>query len=373
MKIGIMTFWESQENYGQLLQAFALQKQLLEMGHEPFLIKFHRVAPASKELKHRIKNFKLARFVKRRLQTIGLLPSKPSRGFDAFRKNHLTIGDNSYFDLKSLYANPPIADAYICGSDQVWNSSFMISCEPFLLGFGPASVKRVAYAASFGNSNLSDDIKIMFEKHLRSFHAVGVRESGGLKLCQEVLNYKDAALVADPTLLFNKEEWSKLLDIKKNDSTKGKKAFIYTLANSQINDKAKYIEFAKNLPETEVVHVTANNDVGGNLFPTIPGWITEIANANFVITNSFHGMVFCIIFNRNFVILPNTGKAVGMNDRIMSILKKLGLEEHAATDFNAEEMTHLTTKKVDWPSVNQLIKDWAVESKTFLKNALVNN
>lgn len=367
MKIGIMTFWESHNNYGQLLQAFALQAYLKKEGHEVFFIKFHRIAPPKRQplLKQLIKS------VIRKIQGDSTSLDH-SRGFDDFRKEHLTFSENGYKNYQELLDNPPIADAYVCGSDQVWNNTFKVPCEPFLLGFGPKLTKRVSYAASIGQKEISAETAALFKKHLENFNGISVRENSGVQICQQ-LGFSETAWVPDPTLLFTKAEWSDYLGININTAVQKKSGiFVYTLANSVINDKQKFIDYSNQMKDVQVIHASANDDSSGTIYPTINEWVGYIRSSDYIITNSFHGMVFCIIFNKKFVILPNTGHALGMNERITSLLGRFNLEEHVMYEFSKEKMDRLFEKEIDWKTINSSIDSWREEGKDFLNKSLLN-
>lgn len=369
MKIGIMTFWESQDNYGQILQGFALQKYLKNEGHDAFTIKYKRIPPKDQRtIWDRLKGMnikKLKDFLKQRLSKSRQLPN---RNFDSFKNTYMSFGNKVYLSLEDLLEDPPIADVYITGSDQVWNNRFKVPCEPFLLGFGGDDIKRVAYAASFGVTDLDDNMTRLFKKHLPAFDRIGVREEGGVRLCQ-TLGFSEAVWTPDPTLLFDAKDWIENLGLPKPNQppSDSKKIFIYTLGNSKIVDRNKYIRFLKRLPGATTKHVSANGDIEGDFFPGIREWVQELRSSDFVLTNSFHGMVFCLIFNKNFVILPNTGHVVGMNDRINSLLKKIDLETHLMVDFDKNILQNILSKNVNWIRVNDIIKTWVYESLPILK------
>jgi hypothetical protein len=374
MKIGILTFWESKNNYGQILQLFALQTTLNKLGHDSFLIKYRRIPIARNiSLVVKLNPIYLLRVivgrVRRRLKRKESNTNDEERRFDAFKKEHIVFGEYEYLNFNDLKNNPPVADVYVVGSDQVWNNNFSVSAEAFLLGFGDKKVKRVAYAASFGQKILSKDTKQLFEKYIHDFDSVSVREQSGLDICSS-LNVSNPQWVLDPTLLFTKEDWSKMLglhDAVKND----KSIFIYTLGNSEIIDRDKFIGYVNSLKGYRVIHASANNDASGNILPTIPEWVNNIKNAEMVITTSFHGMVFCLLNNTNFIILPNTGHAAGMNERILSLLTLLGLEDHLIEQFSESKVTNIFSKKIDWNQVNTILEHQRQFSIGFIQNAII--
>tara|TARA_B100002049_G_scaffold211589_1_gene174811 strand:- start:9535 stop:10668 length:1134 start_codon:yes stop_codon:yes gene_type:complete len=372
MKIGIITFWESNNNYGQILQLFAMQAALKKMGHEPFLIKYHRIAPKNKQsFVERLINFNPVRSLKHRLDAPLREKSKQmdaKRRFQEFKEKHILFGKEAFKTLDSLKENPPKADVYLTGSDQVWNHTFKVSAEAFLLGFGGADVKRISYAASYGVTEQDEATQKMFKSYLKDFDGISVREKSGVQLTED-LGHK-AQWVLDPTLLFTKEDWVDLLELNKvgeQPGVKKEQVFMYMLGNSEIVDKDKFIAFAKALPHKSVIHATANSDFTGNAYPTIPEWVYNISTSELVITTSFHGMIFCILNNTKFIVLPNTGSAKGMNGRVESMLTALGLQEHIMTSFDQEKVEYILGKEINWDKVNEFLAKWRVDSFNFLE------
>lgn len=378
MKVGIMTFWESKNNYGQALQLFALQTHLRHAGHDPFLIKFNRFTQKNeKTFFDKLRDFDLQGFIKNKFNTKQRLLSyedDKKRQFEAFKQSFITFGDTYYASFEELENNPPVADAYISGSDQVWNNRLhRAPAAPFLLGFGDKKVKRIAYAASFGQRKLDGVTKKLFEGRLPHFDAIGVREKSGVTLCTG-MGVTNAQWVLDPTMLISKAQWTKLLNLEaieeKRAKSSGSQIFIYTLGNSEIKDKDKFISFAKSLKGYDIVHASANTDLSGAVYPTIPEWVNYIRTSKLVITTSFHGMVFCIINNVNFIVLPNTGRTEGMNERIYGLLEELDLKDHILFSFKKGEFQSILEKKVDWKKINEKIDRWKAFSEDFLHVSL---
>src|SRR5690606_31438018 len=154
-----------------------LQQYLKDKGHEAFLIKYDKSGSGSKGKK--LSFFQTLRQYGRKLKQGLLSPEKTKgidRGFDAFRESMLEFSPITYYSIDELRANPPEADVYISGSDQVWNYVFIGAYEPYFLQFGKPDVKRLSYAASFGHKNLPDDVKVKYVKNLRKLNAISVRE-----------------------------------------------------------------------------------------------------------------------------------------------------------------------------------------------------
>ena len=185
MKIGIITFWQSNDNYGQVLQCFALQQLLIKLGHKPFLIKY---APLQKIIRMSIaeKMWKIVQiypiFLKLRKmqkakQAKAFSLKNSQRRFDEFRDNHIKTKGVIYQGLSDIQNNPPDSDCYLCGSDQIWG--YLLDNDEnqaFYLNFGKADVKRIAYAASFGRDVYPMELNGKLHDMLVKFNAVSVRE-----------------------------------------------------------------------------------------------------------------------------------------------------------------------------------------------------
>ena len=383
MKIGVLTFWDTKNNYGQVLQALALQQYLKKNGHEPYLIRLYRTIESKDEIVSVPKKvtfkkvlnilFNLNDYLRKKrdyYKTKFEVKNDP-RAFEEFKKVNFSYSDQLYTSLEELIKNPPKAGAYICGSDQVWNDTFPLSCEPYLLPFGKTDTRRIAYAASFGVKQLTEQGREIFKRYLHKFDSISVREISGLEICKE-LGYSDAEFVIDPTLLFNKNEWNNLLKINSSsvESDNTNNAFVYTLGHTIINDKDEFIRYASENSSSEMYHVSSNHDFSGNQFPDVKTWVQKLQSSKFVITNSFHGIVFCIIYHKKFIALPRAGKSKEMNERLTSLLGMLGLEEQIMDKFDANKLDILLAKEIDWDKIDELINKKAKLAKNYLSNAL---
>ena len=199
MRIGIITFWESTDNYGQVLQAYALQQVLKDMGHEPYQIRYSLKAsqtniPQSSLLKKIIKLllvYPLVISLKRRkkqredLVCRTIIEEKNKiRKFHQFRNEYISQSERIYYSIEEIRKDPPIADCYITGSDQVWTMLLNIEGNnAYFLDFGAPSIKRIAYAASFGRSSYPAAIQPILKEKLSKFDAISVREKEGVDIC----------------------------------------------------------------------------------------------------------------------------------------------------------------------------------------------
>lgn len=338
MKIGVITHWRSDDNYGQTLQLYALQKVLKQMGHNPFLIRY---ITNNGSFRWRLKNRVLALYrsfpeiIKKNLLGNSIAPVI-SRKAQAFISEYVNVSDHIY-TRRSILKTPPVADAFITGSDQVWNK---LDGSYFLDFCNNSEVKKISYAASFGGNEYSGLDAIYVKRRLEPFKAVSVREEEGIKQCKK-LGVKDPQLVPDPTLLLNKNDYSKLIV---SDFSKKRYIFVYLLGNKTSFDIADIYDFAKQRG-LEVIYVASQGrlDDFEKIYPDIPDWLSLISSAEYIVTNSFHGTVFSLIFERQFITIPLSGSALKMNGRINTLLNQFNLNDRLTTDLKmlAEEIDYL--------------------------------
>lgn len=336
MKIGIMTFWWSEDNYGQLLQCYALQKYLRVLGHEAFLIRYFPDNDIPRQKTPIIKKFykvfnpkKLYNFIQAKIKRKKLEYERTTnnRHFDSFRQKYISQTSVLYSTLKELRANPPQADVYIVGSDQVWNyyCQFKNTLHAYFLDFGSDCTRRLSYAASWGRTSISDDEISEITPLLKRFDYVSVREGSGIELCKKC-GFDSAEWVCDPTLLLSAETYRKLYNENSIRKIAKKYLLLYMLGNKCDFDIKNVYNFAM-LKNLEVVFVTGNDLINSNTkyFATIPEWLYLVDNAEYVITNSFHCGVFSTIFHKQFGIVPLSGKLIGMNARMESLFESRGI------------------------------------------------
>lgn len=327
MKIGIITFWQSRDNYGQLLQCYALQAYLRARGHEPFLIRFAEdtVPAASFKLKNIPRYlsspatyFKLLGHI-RKEKSYQHENSNAKREFDKFLNQHVAVSSEIYAS-ESLLNQCPRADAYICGSDQIWGG-----VKEYYLSFVPQGKKKIAYAPSFGGTNpFEKNNPEEIKRLLNDFQFIGVREEEGVKLLKEN-GFADTELVPDPTLLLTAEDYGKIASNSKlPQSAKG--AFVYLLGNdTTVTANQIFSYLATRGLDYKYVASQGRVDKYYKVPLTIPQWLSELRDSRLVITNSFHCVVFALQFHVPFVFLPLAGGYARMNGRLTTLLGNAGL------------------------------------------------
>lgn len=354
-----MTFWWSEDNYGQLLQCYALQKYLRDAGHDAYLIRYdYRQdvrTPALIKLLKGLNPYLLLRYLNHKMKSRKLQEEARihNRGFDDFRNKYLKQSEALYACYDQLEENPPQADCYIVGSDQVWNFSFCKEIKnnavihAYMLDFGNHNTKRMSYAASWSMDSLPSKLIAEIRPLLQRFSYVSVREEQGLELCRQC-GYGQAELVCDPTLLLEAEEYRDLYRSEGVQPQEYKYLLLYMLSNQCDFDIQKVYDFAKQRG-LQVVYVTGNGvlDKREKRFATIPEWLSLVDNAEYVVTNSFHCCVFSSLFGTRFGVARLKGKFAGMNTRLESLFKQLEMEPRWVGDDFAVMDKDYTARPVE--------------------------
>ena len=312
MKIGILTH-PLHSNYGGILQCYALNTYLRKLGHDTVVI---RRVPN--------KQFFLKRWLKYILRIIGVSRFRIKQTDN--KSINLSRFVNSYIDyttpvdsmrkMKSICRKYNL-DSVVVGSDQVWREDFAMNYGyNYFLDFVPKNVVKLSYAASFGlsdwhyNSAQTSRIKEL----LSEFRGVSVRELDGVKLCKDNLSLTPSLMI-DPTLLLDKVDYEKISSSRLVDE---KYVFVYWLG-----DKSSIADIISKYQKDgyKIVDIQLRSK---STLPSIGDWLSYIQFADYVITDSFHGCVFSLIFNKNFCIHTNDS---GGNGRLTSLFTLLDIKE----------------------------------------------
>ena len=368
MKVCVITR-HSIPNYGSLLQTYATQKAIEKLNHECEIIDYTRNdEKGKKKLRTKCKNSKkwnknfLTRYLYYIIQTLNLYSDIK---FKKFRKKMLIQTPIEYSSEEELKKELPIADIYCAGSDQLWGKIGNIECDStYFLSFVPSNCKCISYAASIGKEKISNEIKKNIRDYLPRFSTILVREQSAMDIIKkEKINKVD--LVLDPTLLLNRDEWNKLCS---NIKIKKKYVLVY-----QLHDNKKMQKYAKRfakkvgLPLIRICPNTQSILRGGRpiFLPTPNEFITYFKNADYIVTDSFHGTVFSIIFNKNFIdILPEE-----TSTRITNILEIFNLKSRILKSY---EDFSLINKIIDYTEVNKNVEKSRQKSLEKLKKAINN-
>lgn len=350
MKVAVITR-HAITNYGSLLQAFATQQVVESLGHTCEIIDYVRDDESYMQHEKTLLMRK-PKWNNNPLKKILYLFLRQPESVAAGRKfkreqiKYLHLSKR-YTNLEELSCHKPIADVYMTGSDQVWgpvaNGSYDSS---YCLSFTDDSDKKIAYAASFGRTEMTNEKECFFKNWLSRYQHIAVREDSAVKLLDKM--GVESVQVLDPTLLLDSAFWTKLVKPIKEK----KYVLVYQLHNDKrVGEYASKVAKAMKLPLVRISTSFHQIFRDGRFVwcPTIGEFLSFIQNAECLITDSFHGTAFAINFNTPFVeILPNNNTGT----RNVSILKMTGLSDRILKDYTD---TALAWREIDFSFSNKIL------------------
>ena len=353
-------------NYGSLLQAMATQQVIEDLGHTCEIIDYIRNDESYMQHEKTLLKRKPEwndNPVKRMMYLAVRQPAGIAAGkyFEKAQKKYLHLSKR-YTTWEQLDRDRPKADVYITGSDQVWgpveNGSYDSS---YCLSFTEESDRRIAYAASFGHTDMTPELENYYKKWLSRYESIAVREDSAVEILRNM--GIQAVQVLDPTLLLDASYWSRYTQ----PTRAGKYLLIYQLHNDRRLDE--YAEKAAASTKLPLIRISASlhqiSRKGKFVWlPETGQFLSYIKNAECLITDSFHGTAFAINFHTPFVeVLPdnNTGT------RNMSILKMTGLTDRILTNVND---TALAERKIDYTEADRILADKRKESLGILRSMI---
>ncbi|MBP1990379.1 polysaccharide pyruvyl transferase family protein [Paenibacillus eucommiae] len=354
-------------NHGASLQAYGLLRYLKCCGHDVEIIDYKPKYLSNHYKLFSIDNPKWKKNILSKAIYLTLklpkriLSLKRKKAFDEFSSKHLIITKTRFTSNNELKKNTPNADAYLCGSDQIWNCLHENGKDPaFYLDFTPSNKIKAAYAASFATDTISEEYIPVIKERVERLDGVGVREKSGVKILER-MNVTNTFNVVDPVFLLEQEEWSNLGKIDFRE----KYILIYDFDNSILIKKLA-LEIAKernckiyNINPSKLKYADRYFNYAG---PEI--FIALVKNAQFVISNSFHAAVFSIVYEKDFVIVNRTE---AINTRMRDLLDDLKLNERLADEnYSLEKLM----KKVDYSESKKILNEKIQFSKKYLKEVL---
>lgn len=336
--IGIITF-QNANNYGAVYQAFALKKTVEKLGHKVSIINY----------------------------------DSPNMGLKAVQQNQFKDFINTHLNLTEEYVDKREVDtsdfdAIISGSDQVWNPRLTGGDMTYFLDFVPESVKKVSYAASIGlNGDLFMAHKDVFDNYVPTFSGISLREETHVPYIQSIVKDKEVIASIDPSLLLTSKEYLDAFNLP--DERREDYIFVFSYAlDPKMYDFANMLSLKTGYKIVAISPYTAGSFVDGSkVIKNVPPveWLQLFNKAKLIITDSFHGMMFSIVFNKPFyAYTPNRSNVA----RVKDVLKKLGLEERKLTNItNVNDAVW----KMDYTKVNEILKKERGKSMEYLKNQLL--
>ena len=341
MKIGILTFhWAT--NYGAVLQCYALQTYLESLGHEVKVINYKPNQLATK--------ISLILHSRSWLEIKSAIITTPKeRALQKFREENLHLTHRLY-SCAQIPKEIDQMDVIISGSDQVLSTSFLTNGDgknkftpSYYLGF-PFNGKKITYAASFGCTKYPENLINRVRGYVAELDYIGVREATGEHIMME-LGRNDSVVVPDPTLLLSNKYY---INLTNNCNKKLLDNYVYCFFIRNIEDRRLRIS---NVISS---HKVWNND--DNEY-SLEGWLKNIKEAKFVITDSFHCVMMCLQFHINFVVITEVKGNEGMNDRLYTILGKLSLSNHIVFKGDLHKIPQLLDDYIEWDFIDKKLSD----------------
>lgn len=360
-------------NYGGILQNYALQQILIKLGYNPITINrinvsrswiINFLAYLRNETLNKIRGKYIPVFTKKdREKVFKNLYCFVEQSIQNSKQIEKTSDLKKYFDKEDFYA-------VIVGSDQTWRPKYSPKIENYFLDFLKENNKiiKLAYATSFGTDKweFSEPEKEICKSLAQNFNSISVREKTAIDICKNKFNV-EAELVLDPTLLLNKEDYIKLLNLDNNIKSGTKSLFYYVLDNAPKNKQFITDIEKKNIFKIQSIQATA--ETINTVMPSVREWILSFYNNDIVITDSFHGTVFSIIFNKPFFSVVNKERGAS---RFESLLGLFGLENRLIYDVENFDINRLN-EPIDFNSVNKKLEVNRLKSLEFLTENLKND
>ncbi|MBD5175843.1 MAG: polysaccharide pyruvyl transferase family protein [Bacteroidales bacterium] len=351
-------------NYGASLQAYALQEYFRSLGDSYEIINYK---PNYLSQHYKLTTVANPIFDKpfiRLLYILAKLPGrlhslKRKRCFDRFTQQYLNLSAVRYGSFEELMGNPPQADIYLAGSDQIWNTFFKNGLDPaFYLDFiKDREGIKASYAASFATDAIFNNAEAFVASELQNFDVISVRESSAINLLK-TLGREGATLVCDPVFLRTKDEWES--DFIPLTSSKAKYIAVYDCEQSEnLRNIALYLKQITGLPIYNLSDTYGRySDKDYSLIGPLE-FLTLIGNAEYIVANSFHALAFSLIFEKEFFIINRSEK---INTRMRDFLSYLHLGNRLISAPN-----ELKQDKIDYKIVNTFLSDLIQNSKEFIK------
>ena len=354
-------------NYGAQLQAFALGQAIIKLGYD---IEYINRRPAN--------YFEFDNWFDEILRKLQL--ASEGRGFLQFENTFLQpqsirlLHNSEYKNLDTSKYH-----AVVVGSDQIWRDDYFkysFEYSPYLYFINNKNIKKVSYAASFGKNTCCPpkERRLKIAKLLSDFNAISVREKSGVNILKQVYNV-DGIWVADPTLLHDADFYTEKFNLKTNNNHHlvtyilGQRPECVRIINTIAKSLCVKVDNIYKIPQCRILKRYPFNRY--RLYKPVPSvldWLDKIKNAEYVITDSFHGMVFCIIFQKKFVVINNSQ---GGSDRFTSLLGLLDLTHKLCEwSYDARIIIDNIKTEIDYDNVYCYLNAFRKQSIDYLRMSI---
>jgi hypothetical protein len=348
-------------NHGAILQEYALLKYLEQLGHDAYAINYQPKYLAEPYNFLGVPSPKWqSNYIKRLIYIIVKLPKhlsnlKRYKAFDKFSKKYIKETKEIYHKNKDLKSNLPEADAYICGSDQIWNTLFKNGKDPaFYLDFVPDDKIKLSYAASFATEHIHDGYEDFIYQNTERLDHISVRESSGINILNDI-GITKVSRVLDPVFLIDKQFW--IDEFVKSIS----EDFILVYDFDTNSDLKKVALSLAKRKGWKIYGLNKNLTYADEIFWSCDPakFLSLLYHSKFVLCNSFHALAFSLIFEKQFVVF---NRNVGINTRMQDLLNTLNLDERMGPDK--------INVNINYKDVNTRLNELIVLSKKFIEIAL---
>lgn len=370
-RVGIATL-HSAINYGVYLQAYAMQRKVEDFGYDAEIIHYVK---RTESVSASSKKSKIKRLLMHPVQTKKIIDNKVMKSGSNFAGRSFAFSKfaSKNFNLTRLCNDMADAeeiakkyDACVCGSDQIWNPVHT-DCNPYyFLQFVPPE-KRIAYAPSVACEEIPEKYLENFKNYISSFSSISVRESSGAELVEKITGRKCENTV-DPTLLYDKNFWNEFAVPER--LVKEPYIFCYFLGGTEIHKKA--IEKIEKETGKKVVLSPFDSEInnlkkGEKIYANIEEFLALVRDADFVLTDSFHGVAFSVNFRKSFAVVKRHDIDAGKHTRVNDFLSKIGLASRIVTDENIDTFKF---SEINYEESEKVLQNWIKSSEEYFKNSL---
>lgn len=369
MKIAVLTY-NFNNNYGGILQAYAMMTFLKKLKHEPELLFVQTIDLSKKKrIKYLVKKYFLC-YIFDKWPDIRY-KDKIEKNTNYFIDKYITPKTKPIYKKEHFYEIVKNNyDAYLVGSDQVWRARVYRYIDYAFFGFVTSDKPTfLSYATSFGIDtwNYTKEETVKYSEQLKRFSGISVREDSGVELCKEHFNV-EAKHVLDPTMLLEVDDYIKLF-IQENEQKLDGELLYYILDDNE--EKKALVEIVSNLLNIKPfkVNVKATDlkySIHDKVYPSVTSWLKGFYDAKYLVTDSFHGCVFAILFNKPFIVYGNEQRGMA---RFKSLLNMFDLQDRLVYSIN-EISDCKIQNEIDWNKVNIKINEYRNISKNYLIETL---
>lgn len=368
--IGIITFHES-PNYGAILQSFALQEYLRECGYEVKIIDYRNAdrqfaqVHGIKRIRSIIWNATLRKLFIDRIRT-----EKTKN----FKEKFIHLTDHSYTNKNTIKSDPPKFDCYITGSDQVWNKRNNNGDTTYFLDFAPSGKRRISYAPSFGAGQMNNDYLELIKPYIDKIDCLSVREISGAEIIQKLCS-RSAQVVCDPVFLLTREQWQGIMKTPEEPGY----ILCYYMPGDKIVENT-ILEISKKIQSKTGLRIV---NIGKKEYDKLKFWepnrfdfgpeefVGAIANAEYIVTNSFHGTAFSVLFEKKVAVPYRTdlSREKALNTRMVELIEMAGRNNSlvpCSAQFDFELFDSSET------AYSMKMEKYIEDSKRFLLEAIQN-